>query len=112
MSVIDDFLENTPKPQRVVIEHIRSTIRQLVPESEETISYAVPVYKYKGKYLIGLAPFSNHMSIFPGGGPVHLLADKLTGFKTSTGTIQFTVEKPLPDDLLKEIILLCKARID
>lgn len=112
MSVIDDFLENTPRPQRAVIEHIRETICRLVPECEETISYGVPVYKYKGKYLIGLAPFSSHMSVFPGSEPIEILRGKLTGFKLSKGAVQFTLEKPIPDDLLKEIVLLCKARID
>ena len=32
------------------------------------------------------------------------MKEELKDYKTSKGTIQFTVEKPLPDELIREIV--------
>lgn len=111
MTAIDEFLKDTPDAQRQVLERVRLIIKQVVPEGEDTISYGIPVVKYKGKYVIGFAPFKNHLSIFPGALAIELTKDRLTGHKTAKGTIQFSVEKPISETLLKEIITIClKAR--
>jgi len=112
MSVIDEYLKNIAPPQRLELERIRKSIKHIVPDAEETIGYGMPVFKYKGKYLIGLSAFKNHMSIFPGAEPVELFKDKLGDFKTSKGTIQFTLENPIPESLIKEIIEECLERIN
>jgi uncharacterized protein YdhG (YjbR/CyaY superfamily) len=53
----------------------------------------------------GFAAFKNHCSFFPWDSKtVEQFKEELTGFKTSAGTIQFTPEKPIPNDLLKKII--------
>lgn len=106
MSVIDDYLKGVSEPQRQQLERIRETVKKLVPDAKEVISYGMPVFKYKGKYLIGFAAFKNHMSVFPGAAPIRELKDKLTSFNISKGTIQFTLENPLVEPLIEEIILL------
>jgi uncharacterized protein YdhG (YjbR/CyaY superfamily) len=105
MSVIDNYLEDVSSPQKRELERVRRIIISTVPEAEEVITYGMPGYKYKGKYLIAFAPFKNHMSIFPGTGAIVALKDKLTKFKLSKGTIQFTKENPIPEPTLKAIIL-------
>ena len=106
MSVIDDYLVDVSQPQRNELERVRQIIKQVVPDAEEVITYGMPGFKYNKKYLIAFAAFSDHMSIFPGAAPVETLKSKLGNYKTSKGTIQFTLENPLPEALLKEIIQL------
>ncbi|MBP9738389.1 DUF1801 domain-containing protein [Candidatus Saccharibacteria bacterium] len=107
MSVIDQYLVKVSEPQKSELERIRKIVIQAVPEVEETISYGMPVFKLNGKYVIGMSVFKNHMSVFPGSEPIEEFKKDLKDFKTSKGTIQFTVENPLPEKLLKEIILAC-----
>jgi uncharacterized protein YdhG (YjbR/CyaY superfamily) len=104
MSVIDDCLSKLDEPQKPELEKIRNTIKQIVPEAEETISYGVPTLKHKGKYLIHFAAFKDHMSLFPGSGAIKVLEDKLSKFKLAKGTIQFTIDNPIPKSVLKLII--------
>jgi uncharacterized protein YdhG (YjbR/CyaY superfamily) len=111
MSVIDDYLVAIPKSQREVLERIRSTVKKLVPEATDTIGYGMPVMKLNGKYLIGFSSFKDHMSIFPRANPVASTKTKLKAYKTSKGTIQFTTDNPLPDELLQEIIVECLKNI-
>lgn len=112
MNKVDEYLSSVSEPAKAELERIRSFIKALVPDAEEVITYGMPGFKYKKKYLIAYAPFKDHMSIFPGGEAVTTFASELAGFKTSKGTIQFTVNKPLPDTLLKKIVLQRKEDID
>lgn len=105
MTVIDEYLKNVSFPQREELERVRKIIKQLVPDAEESISYGMPVFKYNNQYLIWFAAFKDHMSIFPMPSSIEAMGDKLSKFKTSKGTIQFTLDNPIPEPLLKEIIL-------
>ncbi len=111
MSVIDDYLKNVAEPQKAELERVRQIIKQTVPEAEEVISYAMPGFKYKSKYLITFAAFKDHMSLFPGAEAIATLGKKLDGYKTSKGTVQFTLEKPLPEAVVKELALVRAAAI-
>jgi uncharacterized protein YdhG (YjbR/CyaY superfamily) len=105
MSVIDDYLAKVPLDQRAVLEHIRDTVKQLVPDADEVISYGIPVIKLNGTYLIGFSAFKNHMSLFPGAAAIDALKSQLTGYKTSRGTIQFTLDNPLPESIIQTAVM-------
>lgn len=104
MTTIDEYLEKVEPKQKEALEHIRHLVKATVPEAEESISYGLAAFKYKGKPLVYFGGFKDHMSLFPTSKPTEILADKLMGYKVSKGTIQFTLEKPLPDELIKEIL--------
>lgn len=112
MDEVDAYLADIPKPQRLELERIRSVVKRLVPDAEESISYMMPTFKYKKKPLLYYAAFKNHMSLFPTPGPTGILKDKLASYTVSKGTIQFTLDKPLPEDVIIEIVLCRKAEID
>jgi len=112
MSIIDDLLKDTRPEQKEILNGIRDLVKELVPDATEVMTYGMPGFKYKGKYLVSFSGFKDHMSIFPGAEPIEALKDELKGFKSSKGTFQFTPEKQIPDKYLREMILLCKARID
>ncbi len=105
MSVIDDYLQNVPSLQRAVLEHIRDLVKQLAPTAEEVISYGMPGFKLNGRYMLGFASFKDHLSLFPTGQPMPLLSQEVKDkFVTSKGTLQFTLENPLPDSVIKQIV--------
>jgi uncharacterized protein YdhG (YjbR/CyaY superfamily) len=104
---VDDYLARVPEPARSTLEKIRAVILSVAPpEATEVISYRIPMFKYKGM-LVGFAAFSNHCSLFPGVLP-ESFKDELKQYRTSKGTIQFPVDKPLPASLIKKLV---KARM-
>ena len=106
---IDDYLSLQPAKPVAALEKIRKTVRAVAPQAVEVISYGMPAFKYQGRILIYFAGFKNHLSLFPGSKAViQKFKKELKAFKTSAGTISFTVEKPLPASLVKEIV---KARM-
>ena len=105
----DEYLAGVSEPARSTLNKVRATIRSVVPpETTEGISYGLPTFEYKGS-LVCFGAFTNHCSLFPmSSRVVAAFKDELKDFKTSKGTIQFTVDKPLPAPLIKKIV---KARI-
>ena len=112
MSVVTDYIEKLNGGEKAVLVKLRKLVYELVPDAEDAFSYGVPTYRYKGKYMLAFASNKHFMSIYPGGEAVDLFKKELAGYKTTKGTISFTVEKPLDETLLRNVILLCKDAID
>jgi uncharacterized protein YdhG (YjbR/CyaY superfamily) len=106
---VEAYLAACPEPHRTTLTKIRATIRAAAPkDATEAISYGMPSFQYKGG-LVGYAAFKEHCSFFPMSGRlVEEFADELKAYKTSKGTIQFPVDKPLPAALVRRMV---KARI-
>jgi uncharacterized protein YdhG (YjbR/CyaY superfamily) len=103
---IDSYLATVPAKARETLQKLRKTIRATAPKATETISYRIPMFKYHGM-LVGFAAFKDHCSFFPGG-IVNDYRNELKGYRTSKGTIQFPIDKPLPAALVKKLV---KARM-
>lgn len=112
MNEVNKYLSNVPQPQRAELVRVRAVVKRLVPGAQESISYMMPAFTYKNKPLVYYAAFKNHLSIFPTSGPIEYLQNDLTGFKITKGTIQFTLQKPLPETLIQKIVLARKHEID
>lgn len=104
MNEVDKYLFKLSGEEKTELQRIRKIVFDLLPDVEEGISYGMPVFKYSNKYLIGYSAFKDHMSIFPGSSPIEFLKNELKDYKVSKGTIQFTLDKPIPDGLIKQII--------
>jgi len=105
MNPIDKYLADTPADQRAALERVRTIAKKHIPEVEEGISYGLPTLKYKGKYVIYFGAFKNHLSLFPG--PRTDTVKKMLDagkFKMAKGTIQFTPDNPVPEDVIKELV--------
>ena len=112
MDEIDTYIQNTTPSQKQEMERIRKLVRELVPDTTEAMSYGMPAFRYKDKYLVGYAAYKDHMSLFPTPGPIAQLKDKLSGYELAKGTIQFTSEQPLTDAIIGELIEVRQQEID
>lgn len=65
VSDVDSYLAGVPEPARSTLEKVRQAIRAAVPEAQESISYQMPAFKYRGRFLVSYAAFKNHCSFFP-----------------------------------------------
>lgn len=102
MATITEYIAKLDKSEQAQFERLRTIVKGAVPEFEETISWGMPTFKYKKKFLIHFAAFKDHMSLFPGA--LGAIEEKLKDYKTSKGTIQFTAEHPVPEAIIKELL--------
>lgn len=97
--------------QQTEFDRIKQIVLQIVPDAQQVVSYGMPTFKYHNKIILHVGAFADHMSLFPGG-IVDRFADDLVGYKLSKGTIQFTLDKPVPTAVIEKIVRYRKAAID
>lgn len=109
LAAVEAYLARVPEPARTTLEKVRAAIRSAAPkEAAEGISYGMPAFRYKGA-LVGYAAFKEHCSFFPmSAALLDTMKDDLEGYRTSKGTLQFPMDKPLPAALVKKMV---KARV-
>jgi len=102
---VDAYLAETEEPKRSTLEAVRRSIRAVVPEAEECISYGMPAFRVDGKVVAGFAAFKNHLAYLPHSGDVLAeLADQLVGYEYTSGSLHFAIDEPLPDDLVRRLV--------
>ena len=104
LKTVDGYLARLPKEDRRALENVRKTIRKTAPEAEELLSYGMPAFKYHNRILAYYAAFKDHLSLFTAPQILNDYKKKLKAYKLSKGTIRFTVEKPLPAGIVRQII--------
>ena len=110
------YLAALPPRARRHMKEIRSLIRSVAPDATESFSYRMPGFRLDNRVFLYYAAFAAHCSLYPMGAKIRhgntgvglAIAAALKGYKTSTGTIQFPLDKPLPLALMKRLI---KARM-
>jgi len=104
---IDEYLANLDEPKRTTLQQLRQTIRSVLPQAEEGISYGLPAFRLQGKVIAGFAAFKNHLSYLPHSGSVFAeMPDDVAGYVTSKGALQFPIDRPLPKGLVKRLIAI------
>jgi uncharacterized protein YdhG (YjbR/CyaY superfamily) len=88
---------------QALLQQLRATIHEALPDAVETIAYAMPAFRQKVN-IVYYAGYKNHIGFYPSSSPIAHFADDLKGFKTSKGAIQFPLDKPLPVKLITRIV--------
>jgi uncharacterized protein YdhG (YjbR/CyaY superfamily) len=102
---IDAYLAQLEEPKRGTLERLRQTIRGILPDSEEGIAYGSPAFRLHGSVIAGFAAFKSHLSYLPHSGSVlGRLPDEVASYVTSKGALQFPIDQPLPEQLVKKLI--------
>ena len=94
------------------MQEIRRIIRSVAPDATESFSYRIPGFRLDNRVFLYYAGFAAHCSIYPMGAKIrHAHAAALTEYKTSTGTIQFPLDKPLPTALVTRLVRARMAEV-
>jgi uncharacterized protein YdhG (YjbR/CyaY superfamily) len=101
---VDDYIKSFPESVQKPLQQLRKTIRSAAPDAIEGFSYMMPAYKMNGKPLVYFAGYKNHIGFYatPTG---HLaFAAELSKYKQGKGSVQFPLDKPMPLNLIKQIV--------
>jgi uncharacterized protein YdhG (YjbR/CyaY superfamily) len=113
MGTVDDFLSGLSAEQRPAFRQIVTLASAGAPDADQGTSYGMPALIYRGRPLLGFAAAKAHVSIFPfSPAVVDGVRARLDGYSLSKGTIRFTAEAPLPDDVVTEVVRLRRDEID
>lgn len=102
VSTVDEFISQYPESTQLILQQIRETIHEVAPEAGEKISYGIPTFTLHGN-LVHFSAYEHHIGFYPGSAPVTEFTDELKAYKTSKGTVQFPIDRPIPLDLIRKI---------
>lgn len=83
---------------------MRQLILSCSPDITEKISWGMPTFVLNGN-LVHFAGETRHMGFHPAPSAIEAFADRLTEYSCSKGTVQFPYDKPMPYELIKEMVL-------
>jgi uncharacterized protein YdhG (YjbR/CyaY superfamily) len=94
---------------RRAVQRLLTEIRALSPGAVPVFSYRIPGFRLHDRALLWCAGFGHHASLYPITANIQRAnAKALADYKTSTGTVQFPLAKPLPLALARRLI---RARV-
>jgi uncharacterized protein YdhG (YjbR/CyaY superfamily) len=108
-TTVSEYIASTPPAARTALKQIRAAIKKAEPRITERISYRIPTFDLDGKYLLYMAAFKDHVSIYPATASMMAKYGKqLTPHRSGKGTLRFALGERLP---LALITKLAKLRV-
>jgi uncharacterized protein YdhG (YjbR/CyaY superfamily) len=105
MDDIDKYISGFPPEIKDILGKIRALLKETAPMAEESMAYGMPAYKTAGKPLLYFAAFKNHIGFYATPSGHEHFAKELSGYKQGKGSVQFPLDKPIPYDLIKKIVV-------
>ncbi|MFN0299441.1 MAG: iron chaperone [Burkholderiales bacterium] len=108
LDTIDDYIATFPKHVQAQLQRVRRAIAKAAPGAEEAISYRIPAFKLKGRYLIYFAGFKTHIGLYPIHADEAAYSQKLARYASGKATFRFSLDQPMPVDLIASVV---KAKV-
>jgi uncharacterized protein YdhG (YjbR/CyaY superfamily) len=108
INTIDGYIMQFPDNIQDILKKLREVIKEAAPEAKEKISYQMPTFYLFGN-LVHFAVCKNHIGFYPTPSGIEAFKKELSEYKSSKGAVQFPMNKPLPFDIIIEIV---KYRVD
>lgn len=102
-TTVDEYIAGYDSPIRERMEKVREIILSCSPDITEKISWGMATFVLKGN-LVHFAGEKKHLGFHPSPSGVESVKERLGEYKYSKGTIQFPYDKPMPYDLIQDIV--------
>jgi uncharacterized protein YdhG (YjbR/CyaY superfamily) len=106
-ATVAEYLAQLPPHARKALRQIRSAIRKAAPGITERLSYRIPTFDLDGKYLLYMAAFKDHVSIYPATrSMMDAYGERLRPHRSGAGTLRFELGSRLPLGLITKLAKL------
>jgi len=104
MNEVDKYIFSFPEQVRNILLQIRQIIMEEAPTAVEGFAYQMPSYKTNGKPLVYFAGFKKHIGFYATPSGHAAFSEELSKYKRGKGSVQFPLDKPIPFDLIRQIV--------
>jgi uncharacterized protein YdhG (YjbR/CyaY superfamily) len=101
---IEEYIKSFPPNIQAILENMQQTIQKAAPEAKGVISYQMPAFKLN-RILVYFAARKNYIGFYPTASGIEAFKKELSSYKWSKGAVQFPLDKPIPFDLVKKIVM-------
>jgi len=112
---VDDYIANQSEEAQKILIELRSIIKEAVPDAKEIPNNKVPsfylVSKVESDQQIMMAAYAKFVSFYPFPTTMAKFSEKLQDYKQGKGSVQFPFNKPLPKELIIQMIRYRKEEL-
>jgi uncharacterized protein YdhG (YjbR/CyaY superfamily) len=101
---VDEYIAKQTVEVQPILIKMRTLIKGIAPDAEETISYGMPGYKLNKKPLVYFGAFKKHIGLYPTPSGIEAFRKELSEYEGAKGSIQFPLDQPMPYDLIARIV--------
>ena len=105
---IDDYINDQPNGTKEALINLKDCILEAAPDAEELFNYNIPAFALvkngKREQQIMIAGYKKHVGFYPHPTTIERFSNKLSIYKKGKGSIQFPIDKPIPCDLIIEMV--------
>jgi uncharacterized protein YdhG (YjbR/CyaY superfamily) len=106
---VTDYIAKAPRVARRALKQLRTAIKAAAPGITERISYRIPAFELDGRYLLYIAAFKEHVSVYPvTAGMLAEYGKAIAPYRAGKGTLRFPLDAPIPIGLVAK---LAKVRV-
>ncbi|HWP37466.1 MAG TPA: DUF1801 domain-containing protein [Gemmatimonadales bacterium] len=107
---VADYIAQASPVARRALKQLRTAIKAAAPGITERISYRIPTFELDGRYLLYIAAFREHVSVYPvTRGMVARYGKAMARYRAGKGTLRFPLDAPIPTGLVAK---LAKVRVE
>jgi len=105
VETVDEYIKLFPSETQEKLGQVRKLIKEVLPQADEVISYAIPTYKQNKKSVIYFAGYDKHISLYPLPHGIDAeFAAEIEPHIVGKGTLRFDLDKPLPFELMRKVV--------
>jgi len=103
VSPVEAYIAGFPPKARRVLQRLRTVIRKAAPGAHEAMKYGIPTFALN-ENLVHFAAYERHIGFYPTPDAIRAFAARLKPYPCSKGAVQFPLDRPIPYDLVAEIV--------
>jgi uncharacterized protein YdhG (YjbR/CyaY superfamily) len=103
-AAVDAYIAALPTAVQVEVEAVRRRILSVAAEMTEGMSYAMPTYSLDGGYVVYMAAWKRHVSLYPTPEGDAALRAELAPFRAGRGTLRFPLGQVVPEGLVERVV--------
>jgi len=101
---IDEYISAFPAATQEILQELRRRVLAALPDAQERISYQIPTFAVDGQYVIYMAGWKHHVSVYPVPRGDDALDADLAPYLSGQSTIKLPLREAVPWDLVDRAI--------
>ncbi len=101
---VDEYLNNFDGEARIRLDTMRSIVKELAPQAEESFSYGLVGYKLNKKPLVYFGGFAHHTGFYATPNGHEAFKEEFSKYKQGKGSVQFPLDQAFPVELVRKVV--------
>lgn len=108
---VDAYINDFHGEAKARLLALRQLIKAEVPDAIESFSYGLVGYKLNDKPLVYFGGFTHHTGFYATPNGHEAFAEEFSKYKQGKGSVQFSLDQPLPIELIKRVLHYRKTQV-